>query len=192
VTLVECPDEGEERESTIELPVASPWLIAEGHSSGEDDPSAWVFAGVESLTERRVVEADPIGGLDARYCELHYLLAPISDSSEGFASAADALAQIDPEASLVGASLLVIGSWEPPEGGPATPFVLRSEQAYGKIVELDSSAVEREDDIIEVVLRRELATMFDRVDLATATPEDAAWQVLGNLAKQAIATAQPV
>jgi hypothetical protein len=87
---------------------------------------------------------------------------------------------------------LVIGSWEPPGGGPATPFVLRSEQAYGKIVALDSAVVELDSEVVEVVLRRELATMFDQVELASTTPEDAAWQVLGNLAKQAIASAQPV
>ena len=190
VTLVECPEQGEEREATIELPVASPWLIAEGHSSGEDDPSAWVFAGVESLTERRVVEADPIEALDAHYCEVHYLLAPISEASEGFSAAADALAQFDPEASLVGASVLIFGSWEPPEGGKATPFVLRSEQAYGKILALDISAAQLESADVEVVLRRELAGMFDQVELASAAPEDVAWQVLGNLAEQAIASAE--
>jgi len=198
VTLVECSedeadaDADAERRPTTELGVASPWLIAEGHASGEDDPSAWVFAGVESLIEQRTVEADPIASLDARYCEVHYLLGPIGETSEGFAAAASALAQIDPEASLVGASVLILGSWEPPGGGEPTPFVLRSEQAYGKILALDSAAVESAGGEIEVVLTRELASMFDQVDFATAELEDAAWTVLGNLAKLASADAQPV
>jgi hypothetical protein len=189
-TLVECADEGMNREQVVELGVASPWLIAEGHASGDDDPSAWVFAVVESLTEQRIVGADPIELPAARYCEVHYLIAPISEASEGFAEAAAALAQVDAEASLVDASVVIVGSWEPPGGGPATPFVLRSEQSYGKILALDPSAVDQDGVDVEVVVRRELASMFDQVEFASAEPEAAAWQAVGNLAKLASARAQ--
>jgi hypothetical protein len=190
VTLVECADEGSNREPTTALGIASPFLIAEGHTSGEDDPSAWVFAVVESVTEQRTVTADPIEIPPARYCEAHYLIASISEASEGFDLAANELATLDPEASLVGASVLVMGTWEPPGGGAATPFVLRSENAYGKILALDTSAVADDGADVEVVVRRELASMFDQVDFATDEPEDAAWQVLGNLAKLASARAE--
>jgi hypothetical protein len=190
ITLIECPAEGEERAPSVELGLASPWLIAEGHASGEDDPSAWVFAGVESLTERRIVEAEPIELDGARYCEVHHLLAPISEASEGFAAAEAALTELDPTASLVGASVLIIGSWEPPGGGAATPFVLRSEQGYGKILELDTTAAGLEGADIEVLLQRELTGMFDQVEFATDEPDDVSWQVLGNLAKQASARAR--
>ena len=184
-TLIECDDDADRR-PRAELALASPWLVAEGHSTGADDPSAWVYAGVESVTEQRVVTAEPIELPAARYCQAHYLLAPISDASEGFTEAAAALAERDPNASLLGASVLIIGNWQPPGGGAATPFVLRSEQAYGKILELAASAVEDADDAdIDVVIERQLASMFDQVDFATAEPEHAAWQVLGNLAKLA-------
>jgi hypothetical protein len=173
--------------ASTELGVASPWLIAEGHSSGEDDPSAWVFAGVESLIDPAVVESEPIELASARYCQAHYLLAPISDASQGLAEAQAGLSLIDPELSLVGASVVILATWEPPGGGEATPFVLRSEQGYGKILELEITEALREldDAEIEVVIRRELAGMFDGIDFASAEPDDASWQLLGNLAKQA-------
>ncbi len=200
MTLVEClaadaspnspaPEPGS---STGELELASPWLVAEGHSTGADDPSAWVFAGVESLTEAGVVTSESLELTPTCYCQAHYLIGPLSEASEGFAAAEAALTQIDPELSLAGASVVIVGSWEPPGGGEATPFVLRSEQSYGKILELELAVASREldDAAIEVEILRDRGSMFDAIDFASASSDDASWQLLGNLAKQARAEAR--
>ncbi|PRP94065.1 hypothetical protein ENSA5_41770 [Enhygromyxa salina] len=188
-SLVACADAelgAAARVDDAALGVASPWLVAEGHTSGVDDPSAEVFDRVESLIEvaRSSYDLRELDG--GSYCQAHYLLVPASELSVGYDEAASALAQVDAELELSGASLLIVGSWTPPGGGAATPFVLRSDRAYGKILELEiDPALDAEPGgaSVELAIVRHLDAIFDGVAFDAVDLDDAAWTVLGNLGR---------
>ena len=185
-TLVEC---GEALAFEGDRGVASPWLVAEGHNAGADDPSAQVFDRVESLVDRVEVASD-VRELDgARYCEAHLLMAAIGESSGQFEAAEAALLELDPSAELLGASVLIIGRWRASDDAEPTPFVLRSAQAYGKILPLEIEA--EVSGAAEVVVTRRLDTAFDGIDFAAVEADAAAWTVIGNLARQARFAVRP-
>ncbi|KIG16654.1 hypothetical protein DB30_04273 [Enhygromyxa salina] len=188
-TLIPCTEDDEQaadarQPETSELGLASPWLPARGHSSGVDDLSAEVFDLVESLTDP---SGPPRAALElegTRYCGAHYLLAPISEFSEGVEQAATALEQLAPELELEGASALILGTWTHTSGA-AGSFVFRADQAYGKILELEIDAeVGQLDGVgVDLHVRRPPDGMFDGVDFELDPADEAAWTVLGNLAR---------
>lgn len=177
------------------LSLASPWLVAEGHTTGVDDPSAEVFDLVESLTALGVTQREPHELDGTRYCTAHYLLAPISEFSEGIELATASLDELDPELELAGASVLILASWAHPSGA-AGSFALRSDQAYGKILEIEFEGGGLEGEgldgaSVELLVRRHLDTLFDGVDFELDAPDDAGWTVLGNLARGTSVEARP-
>ncbi|PRQ06182.1 hypothetical protein ENSA7_41000 [Enhygromyxa salina] len=188
-SLVQCADA---RVADAGLAVATPGLVARGHASGVDDLSAEVFDLVESLTELGVArgEARELDG--ARYCAAHYLLAPLSVLSAGVEQAERELDEHARALELGGASVLIIGSWTHPSRGAGT-FVIRSDQAYGKILELELDADWDAGDRsrVDLVIRRPLDAMFDGVDFELDPADDAGWTVLGNLARGTSVTVEP-
>lgn len=195
-TLIPCVDPsegGDARSLEHEFGVASRGQIAEGHGSGEDDPSAIVVDRVESLIAQTSVEIEG-RELDSptRYCEAHFVLAGVSSFSSGYDEGEAELAALETdlgiEAELEGASLLIVGEWRAPGTSEFEPFMLRSEQAYGRFVEIvagESGTEATADGVSTFSLERGVEGLFDGLELSTLAPEDAAWAVLRQFAEAA-------
>ena len=154
-----------------------------GHST-EDDPSLQGFDRVEDLLAFAELDGDADGPwtiplAEVAYCGGHYLMAPAGEGS-------DAVAEADP--AMLGATLLLRGHWRAPGSDEAVPFEIRSEQAYGKILELELETpdVAEPGATLEVRLARQLGTLFDGLVFESLAddPDAGAWLVLGNLGKQ--------
>ena len=110
----------------------------------------------------------------ARYCRAHWLAGrgdPRLDSPEG----------ID----LQGRSLVLAGTWE--RDGVRRDLAVSTWWPQGYLVDLDAiTAPAAVDDgearVARITVKRSLGTLFDGIDLASATDEELAGRVLENLA----------
>ena len=112
----------------------------------------------------------------ARYCRVHWLTGRADqrvDSPEG----------ID----LQGQSLVVAGSWE--RDGATHDLAVSTWWPQGYLVDLDASGGDAPDDgearVAQITVKRSLGSLFDGIDLATATDDEVAGTVLENLATHA-------
>lgn len=113
----------------------------------------------------------------ARYCRVHWLAGrgdPRVDSPEG----------ID----LQGRSLVLNGTWE--RDGARHDLAVSTWWPQGYLVDLDAvtapaAADEGEARVARITVKRSLGTLFDGIDLASATDEELAGRVLENLALHA-------
>jgi hypothetical protein len=110
----------------------------------------------------------------ARYCRAHWLAGrsgKLVDSPEG----------ID----LQGRSLVLAGTWE--RDGALHDLAVSTWWPQGYLVDLDAvmTAAAADDGvarIADITVKRSLGTLFDGIDLASATDEELAGRVLENLA----------
>lgn len=110
----------------------------------------------------------------ARYCRAHWLAGRGDarlDSPEG----------ID----LQGRSLVLAGSWE--RDGMHRDLAVSTWWPQGYLVDLDAvmaaaAADDGEARVAQITVKRSLGTLFDGIDLASATDEELAGRVLENLA----------
>jgi hypothetical protein len=109
----------------------------------------------------------------ARYCRVHWLAGrgdPRLDSPDG----------ID----LQGQSLVLAGTWE--RDGARHDLAVTTWWPQGYLVDLKASAADDgEARVAQITVKRSLGTLFDGIDLATATDAELAGTVLENLALHA-------
>jgi hypothetical protein len=112
----------------------------------------------------------------ARYCRVHWLAGRGDqrlDAPEG----------ID----LQGQSLVLAGTWE--RDGASRDLAVSTWWPQGYLVDLQPSAGDAADDgqarIAQITVKRSLGTLFDGIDLATASADQIAGSVLENLAQHA-------
>jgi hypothetical protein len=109
----------------------------------------------------------------ARYCRVHWLAGRGDqrlDSPDG----------ID----LQGQSLVLAGTWE--QGGVLHELAVATWWPQGYLVDLRASAPDDgEARVAQITVKRSLGSLFDGIDLATATDAEIAGSVLENLAAHA-------
>jgi hypothetical protein len=109
----------------------------------------------------------------ARYCKVHWLAGradPRVDSPVG----------VD----LQGQSLVLAGTWE--RDGARHDLAVSTWWPQGTLVDLDAAAPDDgEARIAQITVKRSLGSLFDGIDLASATDEQVAGTVLENLALHA-------
>ncbi len=177
------------------LPAGSlgPRVAFAGHGD-ESDPTKLVASRVEDLGRPAAVE---LGGVDladielaAAYCEGFHLVAASVQASTGLAE--DGVAK-----DLLGASLILEGTWRAPGNEASRPLRLRTVLAWGgtgALGEDPSTGDATEADagrwrpdqargVPVVTVERALGRVFDGVDLATVDEETLARAVLRNLAE---------
>jgi hypothetical protein len=140
-----------------------------GHTAVAD-PSAIQNAEVESLlaaAARRPPMRSP--GVQV-YCQAHYLIARAAPEAVGLP------AEID----MVDQTLRIEGTFRRPASAAFEPFSIVTSVANGKLFDL-AERLDTERASAVVVIRRDLDTMFDRVDFAAMPAKRIAREVLQNL-----------
>jgi hypothetical protein len=148
-----------------------------GHSA-IPDPSSTKSPTVESLLQRGPRQLPALYPGARMYCRAHYLIARADPQSAGLPTEID----------MVDQTLRVEGTFQRRGEATATPFTVTSAVANGKLFELGtqspSAAARRLDTTSEsaiVIVRRNLDTIFDRVDFATMNEKRMAREMLQNL-----------
>lgn len=169
VTLVPC-DEPTESVALRMLGIGT----AHAHHGEFDDPSQLEPVVVEEVADGERPPVD-LGGANfpgAEYCGVHWLLAR---------GDADSLA---PDGSSAGGrSLHLVGTWE--RDGEVGPIQIGTSLAQGMLRTIDDAAVEGIGDGATITIDRQLGTMFDGIDFATAHGNLVDWEVVSNLVEQA-------
>ena len=112
----------------------------------------------------------------ARYCRVHWL-----------AGRADSRVDSPEGVDLQGQSLVLTGTWE--RDGASHELAVSTWWPQGYLVDLDAGGGDGPDDgearVAQITVKRSLGSLFDGIDLATATAAELAGSVLENLALHA-------
>lgn len=151
----------------------SPPPALAGHGTSAD-PSASPRAEVESLAPAAPRELARVYPGARTYCRAHYLMARAD------AHAAALPADVD----MIDRTLRIAGHVQPPDAAGFTPFAVATAVANGTLVDLHTTGVAGLDSgraSAVIVVRRNLDTIFDRVDFGTMTEKRMAREILHNL-----------
>jgi len=135
------------------------------------DPSATPTPLLEKLANPGATELADITMVADRYCGAHYLIA--RGNLDTVPLPADVL--------MIGRTLYLSGSYQQPGEEHATPFVVDTDLAHARLDTLDALDVMGEGNHAEVVIRRDLARMFDGVEFDTGGEQERALQILANI-----------
>ena len=184
VELVECPRTPPPPATALLWGALAAFTVRPAyaaHEVGTPNPAAINTPHVESLDQPVATEVGAVMLRPQAYCQAHYLIARASRAAQGLPAAVD----------MVDASLYLEGTYQAPAAGNAVPFTVRTPVANGVQSDLfppdrygDETAALRVDTGSEgavVVVRRNLATLFDGIDFATADERRIGRQVLTNL-----------
>jgi len=162
VTLVPCA-------SAQQLPTPA-WLhLIAGQSAWADhtpydDPSRIELAQAEDLTSPSSISLQHQTFPLSTYCGMHWLVA-----------------RGDPETEIAGTSLRLQGHWA--HGDAEGPIDI--DTAFANALDRDLPSVTGSDHEIIVRVTRQLASLFDGIDLQTDTDDAIAWAILSNLTDHA-------
>jgi hypothetical protein len=181
VQLVPCPQPDQGGAASWVIDRLLPSTAYAGHG-GERDESKSTLPYVESLTEPTQVKLETVSvPQDALYCQAHYLVAYGVEAAKNLPAKPD----------MIGTSLLVEGVVRASETGPARPFSIKTELAWGTITDLRPTAgpadhlrLTTDHDPVTVTLRRDLGTLFDGVDFDRMTEIEQAKAILRSVTNQ--------
>lgn len=172
--LVACEDEHAatvwQRLGDLLGEMTGPTTAYAGHGDGES-PAEVMPVLVESLSKPVTAELGIVQVSEPAWCQGHYLVARAT------------------EGAMAGRSLTVAGTVTGPDGA-ATPFAIDTALAWGTLADLqtpyanDTSTQlhgEIGSETLQIVVRRELDTLFDGVDFAEMDATAQAKAVLRNL-----------
>ncbi|MEO0564505.1 MAG: hypothetical protein AAF125_20540, partial [Chloroflexota bacterium] len=147
-------------------------VVSAGHGEDEGAETLANAAVVEHLhtLEATTLASVPVATPEPAYCTGHYVAARALDTTVNLPESPD----------LFGTTLYIQGTYTR-NGEPPTAFTLRTNLNYGQLVDLSRPA-RTGDEPVTVEIVRPVATIFDGVDFATASPELAAKDVLWALA----------
>jgi hypothetical protein len=144
-----------------------------GHSTVAD-PSASTSAQVESLQRADTSRLPALYPGAQRYCHAHYLIARADTQATGLPADVD----------MVDQTLRFDGEFQRPGATTFEPFTVRTAVANGKLVvfgNLTDGALDTGRNAAVVIIRRNLDTVFDRVDFSTMNEKRIAREILQNL-----------
>ena len=149
-------------------------LALAGHG-GVEDPSAWSQGIAESLKSPEDVILDPVELSGGVYCRAHYLVAKAETKTLNLPSTFN----------MVGTSLYIKGQ-AIGEDGQAWPFTIWSTLPIGELLAWTTpvSAIDLSRGSVDVVITRDLGTLFDGVNFATMESEAMEKTILLGLAQR--------
>jgi len=180
--LVECPRDARAPSAALAWLAGAlgPSLAHAGHSSLLPNPAAITTPLVESLTAPRQLVAGRVAVVPQAYCRAHYLVARAERDAR------DLPADVD----MVGKSLLLEGSYLAPGATDPVAFRVATSIANGALLDLaapgappspGSRAYDGAAGVVRVTIERDRAHLFDGIGFASASEQDVARRVLGNL-----------
>ena len=137
-----------------------------GHS-GVDDVSITPVPVVDTLHEPVTLELGSIRFTPNRYCQLHYLIGPATDSTEN----------VQKFPLINDKSLYLEGKWTSPSSNESGSFLIESDLANGIIMDLPNQI---SGEHFNVVLKRPLGSIFAQLDFKNQNAKTQAWQILSN------------
>ena len=152
--------------------IKSAWA---GHG-GVDDPSAAYGRYVENLANPEAIDYAQLDFEGLSYCQLHFVYGPANAETPGLPAQPD----------MVGNSVHVVGSWQPPGGGEWTEFTLAPSHADGEIIDFDAGQLGPIDGRVEFRLRRDWRGIFEGIDFETASNFDLEVAVLRALVESTV------
>lgn len=144
-----------------------------GHSNIAD-PSASQSAQVESLQQASARQLSAVFPGAQRYCQAHYLVARADPQASGLPADVD----------MVDQTLRFEGTFQQPGRDTFEPFSVSTAVANGKMLPLTRSpegALDTGRDAATIIFRRNLDTLFDRVDFSAMPEKRIAREILRNL-----------
>lgn len=183
--LVECPRAARATGAALAWLAGAlgPGLAHAGHSSLQPNPAAITTPQIESLTAPRRLVAGRVAVVPQAYCRAHYLVARAERDAR------DLPADVD----MVGKSLLLEGSYLAPGANDPVAFRVATSIANGALVDLAAPGGTRahgdeagrgDGGVVRVTIERDRAHLLDGVAFASASEQDVARRVLGNLIAQ--------
>jgi hypothetical protein len=172
--LVECPP------ATGLLELLGPPPAFAFHSANQVNPSTLRTAPIESLTDPVDRDVGSITLPPQAYCAVHYLVARATRESVGLPADVD----------LVDLSLWIDGSYRRPGGGDDVPLTVRATSPFARLQPV-APPVDTGVGDVRVVIRRDLGTLFDGIDLDATSAPVLANRLVENVVQHAQLAATP-
>lgn len=187
--MIACPHTHPTPQSSLLPGIATAFFAAKtayaGHSGNKHDASQIPSSYVESIAAPKALLLTSHFGDEPDYCYTHYLIA----------SAKSWMQNLPSDRNMIDTSLFLAGELQSPGSQEWTPFTVQSKLAWGGLLRpITQSAAEVAIVALEpifpsvnvqVMIRRNLGTLFDNVDFATMNDETRARTILSMIVKSA-------
>jgi hypothetical protein len=157
--------------------LVAPKVAQAGHTSGGPDPAAIKVAHVDSLTALQSIDLGTVTVNEYSYCKGHYLIARADDKTIGLPQDVD----------LIGSSVYIEGTYRAEDHSDSTAFVIKTGVANGALYDITpQDSTQKVNPVvgstpIQIVIKRQLDSLFKDVDFATMDDAARAQAVLDAL-----------